>query len=116
MNQYRAKLEALRARARNVAGSAVVGAYLRGQAAASAGLSCGWRNPGDWGELACDVCGGGGLLREAVRLYRDGGELLADHVRVVECVACHGCGVDGERARAAGDAGVDAWLSMVASR
>lgn len=114
--KYRAKLAALRKRARNVSGGGLVDAYLRGQTAASAGLACGWRNPGDWGELACNVCGGGGLLREAVRMYRDGGELVADFVRVSECVGCHGSGVDGERAMAAGDAGAEAWLSLVVSR
>lgn len=114
--QYAVRLRALEERARNVCGCAVVGAYLRGQAVASAGLSCGWRDPATWGDLACRVCGGGGQLREVVRLFADGGDLLADFVRVVECCGCAGSGLDAGHAMDAGEAGAEALLASLQGR
>ncbi|GMU45918.1 MAG: hypothetical protein AMXMBFR26_07000 [Porticoccaceae bacterium] len=116
VRSFEGRRAALEARARNVSGCELVGAYLRGQAAAGAGLCCGWRDPGEWGELACRVCGGGGLLREAVRLYRDGGELLADFVRMSECLGCGGSGLDVGAAVGAGQSGGVVLLASLRGR
>lgn len=107
---------ALESRARNVIGCDLVGAYLRGQAAASAGLCSGLRDPAAWGDMACRVCGGAGLLREAVRLYRDAGELVADHVRMVECLGCSGSGLDVGAALARGEDGPVVLLASLGGR
>lgn len=115
-DQFADRLRALKERARNVSGCAMVGAYLHGQSVASAGLSCGWRDPATWGELACRVCGGGGQLREAVRLVADGGDLLADFVRVVECCGCGGSGLDQGFAMDAGPVGAEMVLASLHGR
>lgn len=113
LRSFEERRAALESRARNLSGSDLVGAYLRGQAAASAGLSCGQRDPAAWGESACSVCSGLGLLREVVRLYGDGGEALAEFVRVVECVACAGAGLDPVAALSGDDPGRVVFLSSL---